>query len=172
MIGKGNDGKGNNSNRDDWETPDVLFNKLNKQYNFDFDCCATKENTKCELFSNQFHVSSDKLKYNNFVCWMNPPFSNAKLMFEHFFNSVRKGVAIYRCDNLETKIWQEIILPSCDWIFIPKGRIYYQYNTELRQGKGARFPSAFIGKGVGLPKFFDGIVLFPKIKELVEGVEK
>ena len=46
-------------------------------------------------------------------------------MFEHFFKVVIKGVAIYRCDNFETKIWQEIIFPKATWIFIPNKRIVY-----------------------------------------------
>lgn len=161
MFGKGNDGSGNNENRDDWETPSILFDRINKQYNFSFDCCATVSNTKCQDWSLDFLLSTKKELFNN-VCWMNPPFSKSKEMFEHFFKVVKKGVCIYRCDNLETKVWQEIILPSCDWIFIPKGRVAYQYNVEIRKGKGARFPSALIGIGVGPPTGFDGFVLFKK----------
>ena len=93
---------------------------------------------------------------------MNPPFSKAKEMFEHFFKVCEKGVAIYRCDNMETKVWQEIILPNATWIFIPKGRINYQYDPKLRQGKGTRFPSALIGYNVPAVKIFEGYFLFPK----------
>lgn len=63
------------------------------------------------------------------------------------------GVAIYRCDNMETKVWQEIILKNADWIFIPKGRISY----EGKVGKGSRFPSALIGVGVSAPKEIEGV---------------
>jgi len=57
MKGKGNDGSGDNKERDGWETSKELFNKLDKQYKFKFDCCATKDNTKCENFSNDFKES-------------------------------------------------------------------------------------------------------------------
>lgn len=155
MKDKGNDGSGNNIKRDDWETPNILFEKLDEQYDFGFDCCATIDNRKCNLFSNDFLNE----KNINEVCWMNPPFSEARTMFEHFFKVVKKGVAIYRCDNMETRVWQDIILKYCDWVFIPKGRISYQYNPSLRKGKGTRFPSALIGIGVEPVDCFEGRIL-------------
>ena len=147
----GNDGSGNIPDRDEWETPKELFDKLNKQYNFNFDCCANSINKKVNLFSNNFENEYSR----SCVMWMNPPFSNSLNMFEHFFRVVEYGVAIYRCDNLETKIWQDVILPNSDWIFIPKGRVVY----EGMNGNGSRFPSALIGVGVKQPDNIDGIFL-------------
>ena len=43
---KGNDGSGNNPERDEWETPNNLFVNLYKQYRFNFDCCANIRNKK------------------------------------------------------------------------------------------------------------------------------
>ena len=43
---KANNGSGNIPERDEWRTPQELFDVLNKQYFFDFDCCATNENKK------------------------------------------------------------------------------------------------------------------------------
>ena len=145
---KGNDGNGNLPERDLWQTNQEFWNELDKQYEFTFDCCANKENTKCDLFSSNFeHTDPD-----NNICWMNPPFSDASSMFEHFFKVVKKGVAIFRCDNMETRIWQDIILSNCDWIAIPKGRISYTpFDITIRNGM-TRFPSALIGKGVDIPK--------------------
>ena len=119
-MSKGNDGSGNCIERDEWQTPQWLFDKLNKQYDFDFDCCATKENTKCESFSSNFEYIQS---YGNVdVCWMNPPFSKKKikLMFESFFRIVNKGVAIYRCDNMETKIWQDIMKKQIGFLYLIK----------------------------------------------------
>lgn len=76
--------------------------------------------------------------------WMNPPFSKALEMFKHFFEIIPNGVAIYRCDNMETKVWQEVIFPNASWVFIPNKRIAY----EGMDGKGSRFPSALIGLNV------------------------
>ena len=144
---KGNDGTGNVAERDDWQTPNELFVNLNTQYRFSFDCCASMNNTKCYYFSKNFEGTS-KIELRNAICWMNPPFSKAHIMFEHFFKVVTQGVCIYRCDNMETKIWQEVILKNASWIFIPKGRISY----EGKEGKRSRFPSALIGFNVEPPK--------------------
>lgn len=38
------------SNSDDWETPQDLFDKLNNEFNFNLDPCASVDNHKCERF--------------------------------------------------------------------------------------------------------------------------
>lgn len=151
----GNDGTGNTVERDEWQTPQWLFDKLNKQYNFNFDCCATKENTKTNLFSEEDFLD---LNFENTVGWMNPPFSKANYMFNHFFKVMNKGVCIYRCDNMETKVWQEIIFKNASWIFIPVGRICY----EGMKGNNSRFPSALIGFNVDIPKTINGWCILNK----------
>lgn len=150
---KANNGKGNTPLRDMWITPSEIFNPVKLQYGINFDCCADKENRKTQSYSDDF-LNITNIR-EDFVCWMNPPFSKAWKMFEHFFKVVKKGVAIYRCDNLETGLWQKVIFPNADWIFFPKGRVNY----EGLDGSGSRFPSALIGVGLGYPKNIDGFVL-------------
>lgn len=147
----GNNGKGNIVERDDWWTPQWLFDKLDEQYDFEFDCCADDDNTKCVYWSDNF---IDNMPHNDYISWMNPPFTKAKEMFEHFFKVVNKGVAIYRCDNIETKLWMDI-MKKADWIYVFDGRINY----EGKAGKGARFGSALIGVGLDYPKLNCGQLL-------------
>ena len=152
---KANNGKGNTISRDEWETPGEIYNSIKLQYGINFDCCANKENRKTQSYSNDF------LKYegiDNIIHWMNPPFSKAWIMISHFFKVIKKGVFIYRCDNLETGLWQKIIFPNADWIFFPKGRVNY----EGLDGQGARFPSALIGKGLDIINNLDGITVYLK----------
>ncbi len=157
---KANNGKGNNESRDEWETPKWLFDILNSQYHFIIDCCASSKNTK--ILASLCFWSKDKpfeycrVKLTD-MAWMNPPFSRAEVMFMHFFKVVRYGVAIYRCDNFETGLWQKAIFPKATWIFIPNKRISY----EGQDGSGARFPSALIGFNVEPPKGLEGTVLYP-----------
>jgi phage N-6-adenine-methyltransferase len=167
MEGKGNDGKGDTPERDLWRTKQELFDSLDKQYRFTFDCCANEENKKCVNFTSDF-LSRQKDYLEDDVCWMNPPFSKANQMFEHFFKVVSKGVAIFRCDNMETKVWQDTILKNAEWIFIPKGRVSYTPFEvgNMRDGNGTRFPSALIGFGVNVPKGFEGRILFLKHEEV------
>lgn len=154
---KANNGSGNNETRDNWETPQWLFDTLNKQYHFVFDCCADEHNRKVTNFTINF---LNLKEYKPSMAWMNPPFSKAHIMFNHFFKVVERGVAIYRCDNFETNIWQEIIFPNASWIFIPDKRIAY----EGMNGSGSRFPSALIGFNVEKIKKLGGITLTPSQK--------
>lgn len=161
MKGHGNDGKGNVPERDLWETKQELFNELHKQFNFTFDCCAILENAKCPEFSSDFEKQDIGSLH---TCWMNPPFSNAFKMFETFFKKVKRGVAIYRCDNMETRVRQDVILKNAEWIFIPKGRVSYTSFEvgNMRNGNGTRFPSALIGVGIEAPQNIIGRVLYTK----------
>ena len=160
MINKANDGTGNIIERDIWQTPQKLWDELNKQYGFNMDCCASDDNKKCELFFDNFEESI-KFQLDGHCCWMNPPFSKSYKMFSHFFKVVNKGVAIYRCDNMETKIWQDVIFKYASWIFIPKRRIKY----EGIKGTGSRFPSALVGFNVNIPKLNNGTILIIKLNK-------
>lgn len=44
-----------------WETPQDFFDKLNDEFHFDLDVCATPDNAKC---SNFFTEEEDGLKQN------------------------------------------------------------------------------------------------------------
>ena len=38
------------SEKEEWETPQNLFDELNKEFSFDVDVCALPENAKCQKF--------------------------------------------------------------------------------------------------------------------------
>jgi phage N-6-adenine-methyltransferase len=66
--------------KQDWNTPKVLFDKLNKEFNFKWDLAASKENTLCK---NYYTKETDGLKQNWIgVCWCNPPYGdkNSKMV--------------------------------------------------------------------------------------------
>jgi len=96
-------------------------------------------------------VGWDMIDTKGSICWMNPPFSRSTEMFKQFFKVVHRGVAIYRCDNIETKLWYNIF-KNATWVFIPNKRIEY----EGIDGKGSRFPSALIGFNVETPEGIEG----------------
>jgi phage N-6-adenine-methyltransferase len=56
-----------------WSTPQDFYDKLNEEFHFDVDVCATASNTKCSFF---FDAAQDGLKqdWHPFTCWMNPPY--------------------------------------------------------------------------------------------------
>lgn len=47
------------SERDDWETPQALFDRYNEEYRFTLDVCASDENAKCKRY---FTREQDGLK--------------------------------------------------------------------------------------------------------------
>lgn len=56
----------------DWETPQDFFDRLNAEFNFDLDVCATSDNAKCEkYFSPLDNALAQKWEG---ICWMNPPY--------------------------------------------------------------------------------------------------
>jgi len=77
---------------DEWETPEDLFKKLNEQYKFTLDLCATSENHKCDKY---FTKEIDGLKQEwPGVCWCNPPYSNISKWVEKAYNEAQKGSII------------------------------------------------------------------------------
>lgn len=63
------------SERDDWETPQALFDRYNEEYRFTLDVCASDENAKCKRY---FTKEQDGLKqdWTGERCWCNPPYGN------------------------------------------------------------------------------------------------
>lgn len=60
--------------KQDWNTPKILFDKLNKEFNFEWDLAASKENALC---NNYYTKDNDGLKQNwTGVCWINPPYGD------------------------------------------------------------------------------------------------
>lgn len=63
------------SKSDDWETPQWLFDKLHKKYNFILDVCAQHKNAKCVEYIAE--NSLENLLWNcppGAAAWMNPPY--------------------------------------------------------------------------------------------------
>lgn len=60
------------SKTDLWETPQDLFDKLNNEFQFTLDVCATPENAKCDKF---YTKDQDGLKHPwKGTVWCNPPY--------------------------------------------------------------------------------------------------
>ena len=63
------------SNTDMWETPQALFDELDKEFHFTLDVCAVPENAKCERY---FTPAQNGLKQDwntgGGTIYMNPPY--------------------------------------------------------------------------------------------------
>jgi hypothetical protein len=73
-----NEYNSSSTRREDWCTPDWLFNKLDSIFNFKIDLASNEENTKCGLYVNDFFSylnSSIKNNYSHVWKWCNPPYN-------------------------------------------------------------------------------------------------
>lgn len=61
------------SSKMDWETPQDLFDRLNAEFHFEWDVCASKDNAKCACFWTEKDNALGK-SWKNKTCWMNPPY--------------------------------------------------------------------------------------------------
>ena len=61
------------SRTDEWSTPQNIFEELNKEFYFNLDPCATKDNAKCRKF---FTKEQNGLKQNwqGYNVFCNPPY--------------------------------------------------------------------------------------------------
>ena len=64
------------SNRQDWETPQALWDRLDERFHFTIDVAATHENAKCER---HYTVEEDGLvqPWSGEMVWCNPPYDRA-----------------------------------------------------------------------------------------------
>jgi site-specific DNA-methyltransferase (adenine-specific) len=64
------------STTNEWETPQEFFDKLNEEFNFTLDPCATPKNAKCKKF---YTIKEDGLKQNwqGETVFCNPPYGRA-----------------------------------------------------------------------------------------------
>jgi phage N-6-adenine-methyltransferase len=80
------------SEKDEWATPQELFEALNAEFGFTLDVCATAANAKCEQF---FDVTDDALEQEwAGVCWMNPPYSEIDQWMRKAYESAQNGATV------------------------------------------------------------------------------
>jgi len=115
----------NLKNSDNWETPKEFFNKLNQEFNFDFDPCPI--NHDINLW-NGLDIEWGK---RNFI---NPPYSR-KLKEAFVKKAIKESKKGKLCVLLlpvstSTKLFHDFILPNKKEIRFIKGRIkFIGFNT-------------------------------------------
>ena len=138
------------SKSDMWETPQNLFNRLDRVFRFELDVCALPENAKCKKF---FTPEQDGLSQEwEGVCWMNPPYGRAiGKWVRKAFESAKQGATVVCLipARVDTRWWHEYCVKG--EITFLKGRLKFQ-NRALPSFKedgshrvsSAPFPSAIV----------------------------
>ena len=133
------------SNKDDWETPQELFEDLDYYYNFTLDPCATHENAKCEKY---YTLKDNGLcqSWKDETVFMNPPYGRGiklwiqKAHEEYMFNNATVVCLIPA--RTDTTYWHEYIFSNGYDIKFLKGRL--KFERDGMPGDPAPFPSAIV----------------------------
>jgi phage N-6-adenine-methyltransferase len=127
----------------DWETPPELFKRLDEQYHFDIDVCATAQNAKCRRY---FTPDEDGLTLLWIgTCWMNPPYGRGvEPWIKKAYESAQAGATVVALlpARTDTNWFHKYIWPGKAEIEFIRGRVRF-----FKGGKDsgpATFPSMIV----------------------------
>jgi len=128
------------SNSDEWETPQELFDELNKEFHFNLDPCATEKNAKCSKY---FTKKDDGLhkKWDGRV-FMNPPYGRkisqwVEKAYKEWWNH-RVTIVCLLPARTDTKWFHDYCIKTDEIRFI-KGRLKFS-----KMKNSAPFPSMIV----------------------------
>lgn len=123
----------------EWGTPQGVFDVLDREFNFNLDPCATKQNAKCKKY---FTLEDDGLSQTwSGSVFMNPPYGRVIGHWVQKAFEASQGGATVVCllpARTDTRWWHDYIMQSKDIRFI-RGRL------RFGDGEGrATFPSCVV----------------------------
>lgn len=116
------------SKKEDWETPQDFFNKLNEEFHFTLDAAASSENAKCDdYFTKEQNGLIQSWAYK--VVWLNPPYgryTTEKWVKKAYEEYQRTGCTIVMLLPARTDtIWfHDYVLGKAEIRFV-KGRLKF-----------------------------------------------
>ncbi len=94
------------SNNQSWETPDDLFTRIDRDFNFTRDVCASSHNAKCKNYWTEIDSCLDK-KWDG-CNWMNPPYKNMKQFIKKAFDERNNAMTVCLIPaRTNTKWWHD-----------------------------------------------------------------
>lgn len=130
------------SAKEDWATPQDFFDKLNEEFRFDLDPCASEENHKTELFftKEQNGLLQD---WGGHTVFVNPPYGRTSTgeWIEKCAKEAKKPgtvVVMLIPARTDTKAFHEYIYHKAEIRFI-KGRLHFGGSKDA-----APFPSMVV----------------------------
>ena len=131
------------STTNEWSTPQVFFDELNKEFDFTLDPCATKENAKCASFFTKEQNGLVQPWTGRVFC--NPPYGRVigqwvKRACDEVTNGNAELVVMLLPARTDTRWWHDYCMRV--WphgIRLLKGRLKFGDGTN-----SAPFPSAVV----------------------------
>lgn len=129
------------SNSNEWETPQDFFDRLDKEFNFTLDPCATHDNYKCAKY---YTIKEDGLiqDWSQDTVFMNPPYGRGiKHWIRKAYEESLKGATVVCLipARTDTLYWHDYIFNKASEVRFIKGRIRFGDSNE-----NAPFPSAVV----------------------------
>ena len=111
---------------DDWETPQELFDRLNDEFHFTVDVCASADNAKVKRF---YSKEQDGLKqdWTGETVWCNPPYGRSVKAWIHKAHQhfIGGGTAVLLVPaRTDTRWFHDYVYGIAEIRFI-KGRLKY-----------------------------------------------
>lgn len=127
------------SDKMDWETPPEFFKKLDDEFGFTLDVCASDDNHKCDKY---FTIETDGLAQEwTGICWMNPPYGRElKTWIKKAYDESQDGTTVVCLipSRTDTKYWHDYVMKASE-VRLVKGRIKF-----VGAPASAPFPSAIV----------------------------
>lgn len=126
------------SNTIQWGTPKDLFDKLNDEFNFTLDVCASDGMEMCK---NYFNPEKDGLKqdWGGNICWMNPPYGKEITQWVKKAALSQAVTVALLPARTDTKWYQEWVQPYASEIRFISGRLRFKGAVN-----SAPFPSIIV----------------------------
>lgn len=128
------------SRSEEWETPDDFFAKLDAEFHFTLDACATAQNAKVPNYITK-EMDALRVPWPGTV-WCNPPYGrNIGRWFAKAREEARKGsrVVMLAHARTDTRWWHEHVQGVADEVRFVKGRLHF-----IGGKYSATFPSAIV----------------------------
>jgi phage N-6-adenine-methyltransferase len=144
--------------KDEWSTPQDVFDALDAEFHFGLDAAACRENAKCVLYFGpdvgvpfndalgmEWWIGHDP---RNESVWLNPPYSKCRAFIAKAAEEARKGLTVVCLipSRTDTRMWHEHVWdaslnhcrPGVEIRFI-KGRLKFGNSAN-----SAPFPSVVV----------------------------
>ena len=128
------------SKTDMWATPQDVFDKLNEEFNFNTDVCASSTNAKCS----HYYTEQDNGLLQDWkgTCFMNPPYGRTiGEWVSKAYKESTKGATIVCLlpSRTDTRWWHDNIIDNDAEVRFIKGRLKFGGHNN-----SAPFPSAIV----------------------------
>ena len=113
-----------NSAKQEWATPQSLFDKLNDEFHFTIDLAADETNHKCEKY---FSKEDDALRqdWSGYTGWINPPYGSNKSKLQDWIKKAHYEAEENGCTvvmlipaRTNTKWWHRYCMQAAEVRFL------------------------------------------------------